>query len=167
EEKQRGLTKSELQKAFVDDIITKDQFLQGLHDLDYSEIAIAVILETVMSAKARVEVEVLPLEKELSKAELQRTYLEDVIGIKELDSKLVALGYSRNAINLSIELVEKQRLENEEKELPPEAIDTRKTLQVAYVEGKIDRSNISSLLTDMGYTEEGIRIVIKYAHESI
>jgi len=167
EEKTREVTKAELEKAYLEDILSEAQFRDELKVLKYSDKAIDLIVAIAETRRKRVAVEVLPLEKELSKAEFQRAYLDKVIDISRLTAELVSLGYSSSAVAISVESVERKWLENEEKELSEETIALRVDIQKAYIDGKVTAENAEKLLMDEGYTKEGVRIILKYAHESI
>lgn len=165
EEKIRSLSKAELRTAYLDGIIGMAQLRAGLRDLAYSDQAIEVIVAGIEKERMEREIVVMPIEKELSKAENQRLYLEGVIDIEEMRGRILDLGYSVIATDLSTEYVEKQWLEREDKELGDEVKALRFELEEMYIEGRINRDYFQTQLSDLGYTAEAVRIITKYLRQ--
>jgi hypothetical protein len=145
-QKGKDLTLSQITKAYKIGNITKDECIDMLMDLGYDESEAEFIADTI---KVEAEVE----QRDLTLSQLSALYRYGIINEDEFRRRLLAEGYTAEAINNIVQL-EKIKAFEKLQRLP------LGTLREALRRGVIDEEEFRRRARLLGYPDDDIEIVI-------
>jgi len=144
-DEERDLTKGELIRIYKDGLITQNDVQQGLEDLDYSEHAI-----TMLIAKANFDLE--EKEKDLTKAEVRRLYIFEIISANDARARLGEMGILDKAVSLLMrQWDEEKNSGTEEDEGTPKNL-SRSEITKLLTLGIVDPQTWHDEMVKIGYT---------------
>ena len=146
----KELTQSKLEQAFINGVISGQEYLNKLLDLGYSKESAQILLEIAKKKKE-------PRELQIRKTTITRAYSLGVISKDKATKLLSEVGYSKDQITLILSIVDA------EKKPPVEKGTTLANLRWAYKVGIITREEFIARLKEMHYSEDAIKLEIAKA----
>lgn len=168
-ERKRDLARSDIVKAYKTNIITKEEAMNMLKQLGYSEEESEIILKVGTYEK--------PKERKLTISDLRRLYNEGLLTLEEYKNALIALGFTEEDVDLLI-IREKPRLTASIllDAFRAGAIDSNFIVNYAKKEGMtyqeivflhrngaIDENQAKELLRKFGFNDDEIKILLRFA----
>ena len=148
----KGLTKSEIEKAFLTATFDEERFRTELKAMGYTDDAIDIIIQIIRKTK-------LEKDRDLTKTEILKAVKEKVMDDEKAKEALKALGYSEEEAKTLVELAKRQR--EAERKVKGKDLTTSQILQ-AYRYGVIpDRAAAKRMLIQIGYSEEEAELLLK------
>ena len=150
---QRALTYSQVVRLLREGKISEDEARDRLHKLGYSDEEVNLLISFAQAEEEQKE-------RELTKSELIQTYVEGLASWKWVESKLREMGYTDVAINALKKLADHRRsskFETKERDM------TTSQILRALKLGIISESDARRRLTDLGYSDDEISILIETA----
>ena len=154
-EDDRTLSKSDVMQLRRHGIIDDSTFIQFMKALGYDEIEADYLLKLV---KATIPVKDAPKPRSLSKENIVRAYILDVLKESEARNLLAKLGYDEGSINVIIEVANKTK----EKQAKVEKMKIAKSdvLRALRLE-VISESDARALLSRLGFKDEEISLLLR------
>ena len=153
EEEKRELARSLIEDMYELGMITKDDAINRLKEIKYSEEAakdIIAIIDEKKKLKSEKEI------KELNRSLLDRLFIADLISEDDYRNKLRELGYTDEDIDLLVNLAKtKKEVRVEE----PKVLSKSDVLK-AYREELIDEETAKKKLKELNYTDEDIELLL-------
>ena len=148
----KGLTKSEIERAFKTGMFDERKLREELRMMGYTDEAITTIISIINKEKVEKE-------RDLSKSDILRAYRDGIITDADAIMYLNRLGYSTEEAQILLQLYKPSR--EAEKRGRTRDLTTSQILQ-AYRYGVIpDRAAAKRMLIQIGYSEEEAELLLK------
>ena len=153
-EEEKALTKSDILRAFKEDVISEAEARSMLKALGYSDANIEILMTIAKKAKEPVKKE---KERDLTKAPILKAFRIGMISREEAKSMLIGIGYSEDEAEFLVR-VEEADMQAEKHERERDL--TKSEILKLYEYGLIDLYTLREKLRAMGYDDEEVEALI-------